>query len=117
MADLSSTLASFYTGTYTVTRPSLRTYTDGRLDLETFATFTTQAVVQPAPARELERLPEGLRTRETVAVWSPVELASQKDSQGADRLEIGGEDFEVQWVEKWDTLGAFWKVLATKVQD
>lgn len=114
--DLSSVITSFVTGTYTVTRYSPSAYgSDGRLDASTTATFTVDACVQPLTGRELERLPEGLQTSEVLALWSPVELKTQGAGQDPDSVLIDGDSYEVQKVERWNTLGAYWRVLLAKV--
>lgn len=113
--DLSAVIASFVTGTYTVTRSSVSAYgSDGRLDAPTTSTFTIDACAQPLSGRDLQRLPEGLRAQELLAVWSPVELKTQGPGQDPDSVEIGGESWQVQKVERWDTLGAYWYAVVAK---
>lgn len=114
--DLSDVIASFATGTYTVTRRSASAYgSDGRLDANSTSTFSVAACVQPVTGRELERLPEGLRNREVLAMWSPIELKTQGDSQDPDYVSIDGDTYEVHKLERWNTLGAYWRALLTKV--
>lgn len=119
--DLTDVIASFATGTYTVTRRSASAYgSDGRLDAPTTTTFTVTAVVHPAGSlessgRELERLSEGFQTRETLTMWTPIELKTQASSQDADRVAIDGDTWEVQRVERWNILGAYWRVFLGKV--
>lgn len=72
------------------------------------------ASVQPATAKELERLPEGQRTRETLAVYTTTELRIAAPGQAADRLEHDGVTYEVQSVEPWG-VGGYFKALAAKV--
>lgn len=61
------------------------------------------ASVQPASGRDLLRLPEGLRTRSTVAVITDDDLqtANETNEQTADRIVHLGEEWEVVTVEVW----------------
>lgn len=72
------------------------------------------AATYPANGREIQRLPEGMRTQEVRAVLSPLELHSGEDDRSPDRLEMDGELWEVQTVKHW-RLGGYWEVLVTKV--
>lgn len=74
------------------------------------------ASVQPAGGRDLQRLPEGQRTRETIAVWSPNEIRTANDAAGAaaDRIEWQGRTYEVQLVEPW-VPGQYWRAIAAKM--
>lgn len=114
--NLSSVIASFVTGTYTVTRRSASAYgTDGRLDAPTTSTFTVPACVQPLTGRELEKLPQGMQTAELLSIWSPIELRTQGTGQDPDLVAIDGDTWEVQKVERWNTLGAYWRAILAKV--
>jgi len=113
--DLSDVIASLATGTYTVTRQSVSAYgSDGRLDAPSTTTFSITACVQPVTGRELQRLPEGLQNQEVLAVWSPVELKTQGPGQDPDLVSIDGDSYEVHKLERWNTLGAYWRALLTK---
>lgn len=113
--NLSGVIESF-ASTYTVTRQSASAYgDDGVLDAPTTSTVTIRACVQPVTGRELQRLPEGLRTRELLSVWTATQLFTQGAGQDPDLLDIDGDTWEVQTVERWDTLGAYWKVVVAKV--
>lgn len=108
--DLSSVIASFNTGTYTVTRPAASTFTLGRLDTPSTTTVSIQASVQPLTGRELKKLPEGLRTEELRWVYTATELRSQP----TDSIAIDGAAWAVQQVESWGTLGAYFRALVMK---
>lgn len=62
------------------------------------------ASVQPASHRDLLRLPEGLRTRSTVAVITDDDLrtANETAKLAADRIVYQGEDWEVVSVDAWE---------------
>lgn len=62
-----------------------------------------QASVQPVSTRELLRLPEGLRTRATVAVITAADLRSANETLllEADRIVHVGEEWEIVQVDDW----------------
>lgn len=112
--DLSSVIESF-ASTYTVTRSSASAYgADGRLDAGTTSTLTVRAVVQPVTGRDLKRLPEGLRTDDVRQVFTATELKTQGAGQDPDSIAIGGEDYEVQTVERWADLGGYWRAIVMR---
>jgi hypothetical protein len=110
LMDLTAVIASFATGTYTVTRPGADTYdTNGRLVAGSTSTFSVEACVQPVTGRALDRLPEGLRQSEVVSVWAPLEMRNR------DTFVYEGETWQVQESKDWNTLGGYWRGHAVKV--
>lgn len=117
IANLASTIERLGGARVRVTRPGAPTLdghgraVDGRESV-----VTVEACVQPLSGRELLRLPEGLRTRETVAVYSPVELRTANASTGAlaDQVHHAGGVFEVELVEAWGHLGGYWRAVAAR---
>jgi hypothetical protein len=100
----------------TVKRKAAGTYTKG---LYTPApTETTIAIanasVQPLDAEEMLLLPEGIRTRQAIKVYSPELLRTADANEEADRVVYLGEMFEVHSVEDWDDHGRFWKATCVK---
>lgn len=67
--DVADLVASFTTGTYTVTRRVAATYTAGIATPGATSTFTIVAAVVPASGRDLLRLPEGRRSTETKTIY------------------------------------------------
>jgi hypothetical protein len=116
LARLASTITRLGGGPVTITRPGAPTLDAGRVVEGRSTVVTTQASVQPVSGRELLRLPEGLRTRELVAVYSPVELRTANATSGAlaDQVAYGGATYEVQLVEDWSRLGGYWRGIAAK---
>lgn len=114
--SVSSVITRFATGTYEVTRPS-GAYQAGRWVEGAPELLQVRAVVQPASGRDLQRLPEGQRTRETISIWCLVELrtATVPAGSGADRVRYGSGVYEVERVEWWQE-GGFWKALAQRVE-
>ena len=62
-----------------------------------------RGVVQPAGPRELERLAEGDRDRETITVYSrePLRVGQRPEGSGPDVILWQGERYEVVNVEPW----------------
>lgn len=79
-------------------------------------TVPWRGVVQPATPRELERLPEGDRDRESITVYSrdPLRMgqrpASDSGGPAADVILWQGQRYEVASVEPWS---GYVRVLAT----
>lgn len=117
MSDMSSVIGSFSTGTYVVTRTTAAsTYgTDGRLVPASTTTFSAAMCVQPLTKRQLQRLPEGMRTKELRSVWSPVELKTQGSGQDPDVIAIDGFNWQVGEMADWNALGRYWEVFVEKV--
>ena len=115
--NLSGVIDSFATGTYTITRAGTGIIgAAGRLEPSAPTTFTRKAVVQPLSGREQEMLEEGLRNNDSLNVWTTEELRTAEPGAGvADIITIDGDDYEVQKVERWDALGAYWKHLVMKI--
>lgn len=100
-----------------VTRTSPGSYVKGVHQPGESSTFGIVASVQPASGRDLLRLEEGQRTRETITVFTPDDLRTADEAAGtpADRIEWQGSLYEVQLVENW-TPGRFRKALASKIE-
>jgi len=120
LANLASTIRRLSgSPVATVTRGAAGTYTAGRLTPGALTTTTLAVVnIQPASGRDLLRLPEGVRTRETVAIWTSDELRTANEATGApaDVVNYGGASYQVELVEDWVGLGGFRKAIAAKVE-
>lgn len=57
--------------------------------------ITIYGSVQPVSGQELMVLPEGLRTRETVKIYTDTELNTAEFNQRPDRLEWRGKVYEI----------------------
>jgi len=99
--DTAGVIASFLTGTYTVTRTADDTMTHGRATAGSSSTLTIKASVQPAKGDDLLLLAEGRRATETRVVYTTTELGVGIGPNKADRLSIDGVDWQVQHVESW----------------
>lgn len=130
--NLAGVVESLATGTYTVTRTAPGTYggglpvglgggvgsDDGRYRPGATSTFAIRASVQPLAGRDLLRLPEGLRTRQTIKVYTATALrtADAPDGAGADVIAYQGDSYQIETVEPWAEAGGFYKAIAAKVQ-
>lgn len=103
--SLTGAIASFSTGTYTVTRTAAGSSTLGRYTAGATSTFDIVASVQPVTGRDLLAMPEGLRADETRIVYTTTELRALTAASDADVVAIDGEVWGVVQVERWQAFG------------
>ena len=108
-------IQTFKTGSYTVTRTDPRTLVMGRVSAPSTSTFSIDAVVQPMPGRDLERLPEGFRSEDMRVLWTDTELKTPGTAQEADKVDIDGELYQVEQVQIWDHDGVHYRVMVRLV--
>jgi hypothetical protein len=71
----------------------------------------------PATARDLQVLPEGLRTEQTMMFFDTQDLRSVAAvGQPADRVLYGGSTYELQHVYDWSEQAGYWQALGVKVE-
>ena len=118
LPNLGSVATSFATGIYAVTRSAPDTYdADGKIVVTAPSTVNVTASVHRATGRDLERLPEGMRARETIKVFTTEALYTQDETHKPDVITAVGYDWEVVNVDAWGSLGGgYWRCLCTKVQ-
>ncbi len=89
----------------------------GRWQEQAKEELSIDAVVQPARGQELQRLPEGRRTSETIKVYTTTKLLSAEvDTQNQpDVLVWQGREYQVETIDPWDEYGNYFKALALKV--
>lgn len=112
--DLSDAVDELATGVYLVHRPGVTTFTNGKRVAPAFVDFTIRALVAPTGGRALERLPEGLRTHETISIFTKTELRTANALGEADVVEYVGDRWQVQSVERWQQSGNFWVAMAQR---
>lgn len=102
--NLSGLVASFSTGTYTVTRRATRTLKDGRATVGATTTLTIVASVSPANGMDLKKLPEGRRVDGAIAIFTVTQLSigGVNAAYEADQISANGTNWEVAHVETWD---------------
>lgn len=91
--------------TYTVTRTTAGTPTDGVYANGTTSTLSIEASIQPVTGDVLKSLPEGQHVESTRVVYTTSELKSNSAGYDPDRITIDGEVFEVFQVEKFSAPG------------
>lgn len=64
--------------------------------------------VQPAPVKEIQRLPEALRMSDVRKFWIKAEILSDGDSQYPDIILFQGKRFQIINTEPWMNYGAGW---------
>ncbi len=113
--DLLGVIKRFKTGDYTVTRRTQVAPSSGRASAPTTATISIAACVQPASGRQLQRLPEGMRESEAIAIWCDLELKIKTSTGLPDLVSYRGASYEVQLVKPFDELGNYFEAVAVKV--
>lgn len=113
--DLSDVVDELATGIYVVTRPAPSVFINGRRQNPSSTVFEVRAAVFPASGRQLERLPEGLRTSEVLRVITKTELKTASSGGEPDRITVRGIDYQVHQVQSWQPSGKFFEALVTKV--
>jgi hypothetical protein len=107
-------------GGISLVRTSVATVDGYAENTEAAPVALTGAPVHPATGRDLERLPEGLRAREAIWVYSPVEVACEEAGMQPDILvyQPAGDAAAKRYVayscEDWRSQGGHWRVLATR---
>lgn len=118
--DLSSVIDSFaFPAGLSITRRGIPTRSHGLVTVDgTASTWVEQpSFAHPVTGRALDVLPEGLRTHETLAVYTTTALRTAIDPVGAqgDLVAYNGLTYEVQVTERWLDNGNYFRSLATKV--
>jgi hypothetical protein len=115
--ELSGVLDSFATGTYTVTRRTVAGTgydSSGVKTAPTTATFSISGLFHPAAGRDLQRLPEGMRTREVRVLLTPTLLRGAGGGFEPDLITADGDTWEVSMVERYAEIANYWRVIVLK---
>lgn len=102
--DIASLIASFSTGTYTITRTTrVSNPVRGRIQAGTVTTFDITASVSPFDPMGIQRLPEGRRSIDTLLFFTTTLLyfGGQGDTYEADKISYNGELWEMNKVDDW----------------
>jgi hypothetical protein len=115
--SVAGAIRALKTGTYTVTRRTQVAPVLGRAQAPTTTTLSVDACIQPATGKQLQRLPEGLRHAEVIAIWTETELktAAQGTTQLPDLISYKSASYQVQDVKDYSDSGGFYEALAIKV--
>lgn len=98
-------IASFATGTYSVTRTAAGAYTVGRYAAGGTSTFSIEASVQPVTGRDLKKVPEGHHADELRIVYTTTELRTRAPGSEPDVVTIDSEPWHVVRFERWQAFG------------
>jgi hypothetical protein len=113
------TLERLCSNSYTVMRLAAGSYdANGRYSVGSSSTFSVNASIQPVSGRDLLRLPEGLRTKQLLAIWTrtPLQTALAPNGPPPDVLTYtDGLGYQVQTVLDWTENGGYSKYIAQKV--
>lgn len=116
--DLSAPVLDFATGTYTVTRASgVGSYVEGVFVPASTSTTGVVACVQPVSGRELQRLPEGLRAKELLSVFTVAALLVAAPGVRPDVVAIDGSNWQVERVERYAELGNYYHSIVSKMPE
>lgn len=87
-----------------------RTSTVGTNGKNTLVENTVQTIgsVQPAPAKDIQRLPDTLRMSDVRKFWIKAEILADGSSQYPDIIVFQGKRFQVINTEPWLNYGAGW---------
>ncbi len=114
--DLSAAILDLDPQSLTVTRSAAATYTTGgKLVAPVTSTFTIVASVQPAPGKQLMRLPEGLRNQDVLQVFTATEIRTAQSGVTADVVAIGSGSYQVESVKDWSLAGGFYDALVRRI--
>lgn len=118
MSRLPGAIASLGTGTYSVSRSSVGTLTNGVVVPDPSpTTLSIEAAIQPASGRQLQRLPEGKRNSESIGIWTTTALRTADVAAGveADVVTYKGAQYQVENVRDWMDSGGFYECVALRV--
>lgn len=116
--DLSDAVLGFATGTYDVARANPGTYDVNGLVVNDPAPTTVQVQAMIVPlvgSKQLQRLPEGLRSRDAIEVFSVDALQVSAPEQRPDVITYNGRQYQVDVVDDWTAAGNFFHALATRI--
>lgn len=114
--DMSATVASFNTGTYAGTRTVTASYgTDGYSQPGSQSAISVPGCVVPMGGRDLQNLPEGMRTKQLLYIFCNQELKTAGSGFEADVLTVDGAAWQVTSVEPWAIVGNYWRCLLMRV--
>lgn len=89
----------------------------GRVQAPVEKRFAADLSVQPLSSRELQLLPEGMRTQERVKAYGVVELKTAKTSECKipDRFVYKGAEWQIDKVGDWSDVGCYYRYEAVRL--
>lgn len=99
-----------------IIRRGIGLYSGGQWVEASDVALTIYASVQPANGEELKALPEGLRSRDTVKLYSSDELITLGDNRRPDILVWRGSQYEISLKGPWQSgVISHFKYYASKI--
>lgn len=117
MSDLQAVIDCFGSEPFVVVRPQGGERIKGEFVRRAPQRFPADGAWQPADGKVLQMLPEGVRSRETWAVWTDCQLlnADVQHQREPDILERNGCEFEVMIVKDWFREGGYNKAVVVRL--
>lgn len=118
LSDFSGSIRRLSGGaTFTVTRFTAgQAFVNGKLSTPASTPLPIVAMIQPATGKDLQLLPEAMRSSQVLAIWTstPLLTVDEATQQLPDEISYHGVLFQVQRVEPWGDLGNYIKALARR---
>lgn len=115
MIDMGDAIALLGTGSYELRRRAApTTYVNGRRVDPAMVSSTITGAVQPASGSDVQRLPEGVSSDETLVIFTTTSLYGALTGE-PDRVVVGGVEYQVAKVEPWEANGNYCRALLTRV--
>jgi hypothetical protein len=111
---LADVIATFQTGTYTVTRRAAGTTTAGKHTIGSTSTFSIDASIRPLSGRDLRSLPPAQHGEERRKLYTTTLLRAAGAVPG-DSVSIASEDWLVINVKPYDISGHYAAIVSRQV--
>jgi hypothetical protein len=91
---------------------------DGRWVTPCSASIDITGCIQPAGPEDMQRLPEGFRSKKALRLYTVynIRTANQATGTPADTFEWEGDIYEIQSIDKWKKLIPHYKAIATRIE-
>ena len=116
IVDVSAVVDSFAEAV-TLRRYAASTWAKGKATAGAATDTTIRGVVQPINARELDRLPEGERSRARLVLWTTTSVRTTTDVDGlpGDQVVYGGTVYDCGSLRDWSQHGQFDRVALLEI--
>jgi hypothetical protein len=116
MTAIGSIIERFKNATVSIIKGSAGTYTKGRFTAGPTTTVTQTVSIQPVSGKERQLLPEDIKTKNTVKIYSREQLKTTNviGKIPADKVVYKGVSYEVAVSEDWQEHGGFYKAIAVQ---
>lgn len=117
--DLVDVIDSLGTGDIVIERERAATFSQGNATAGADDVTKVRAVAHHATPRELQRLPENDRNRETIVVFTDEELRVSSVARGmrGDVVRYGGARYEVIRRENWEAQAGHFRCFGSRLEE